>query len=77
MSKPIFIVRFPDTAEQKHLSEAAESLNKMGFYDDYRIIIVKDQFTGEIKFECFNAPHTEIEFIELQERIISLLNQSK
>jgi hypothetical protein len=78
MSKPIFIVRFPDTAEQKRLSEAADSLNKMGFYDDYRIIIVKDQFTsGEIKFECFNAPHTEIEFVELQERIIALLNQNK
>jgi hypothetical protein len=78
MSKPIFIVRFPDTADQSHLNRASESLNKMGFYDDYHILIVKDQFTGgEIKFECFNAPHTEIEFIELQERVISLLNHNK
>ena len=78
MSKPIFRVRFPDTAEQKHLSEAAESLNKMGFYDDYRIIIVKDQFTGGgIKFECFNAPHTEMEFLELKKRVISLLSKNE
>jgi len=50
----------------------------MGFYDDYRIIIVKDQFTGgEIKFECFNAPHTEIEFKELQNRVISLLSKNE
>lgn len=74
MSKPIFIVRFPDTAEQRHLKEAAESLGRMGVNDDYHTLVIKDQFTGgEIKFECYNAPHTEIEFKELQERIITLL----
>jgi hypothetical protein len=74
MSKPIFIVRFPDTATNKHLKDAAESLGKQGFYQDYHILIVKDQFTGgEIKFECYNAPHSEMEFKELQERILTLL----
>jgi hypothetical protein len=77
MSKPIFIIRFPDTA-QNNLNEAAESLAKLGFYDDYRILVVKDQFTGgEIKFECYNAPHTEMEFKELQERVLTLLSQNK
>jgi hypothetical protein len=42
MSKPIFIVRLPDIAQNKHLSEAAESLSKLGFYDDYRVLVVKD-----------------------------------
>ena len=75
MSKPIFIVRFPDTALNKHLSEARKSLNQIGVDDDYHCLVVKDQFTGgEIKFECYNAPHTEMEFKELQERVIALLN---
>lgn len=78
MSKPIFIVRFPDTAQNKHLNEAAQSLSQLGFYDDYRILIVKDQFTGgEIKFECYNAPHTEMEFKELQERVLTLLKHNE
>jgi hypothetical protein len=78
MSKPIFIVRFPNTAEHEHLNYAAESLNKLGFYDDYNILVMKDQFTeGEIKFECYNSPHTEMEFKELQNRVISLLSKNE
>ena len=77
MSKPIFITRFPDTATNEHLSFAAESLARQGFYEDYHCLVVKDQFTGgEIKFECYNAPHTEIEFKELQERILKIINQT-
>ena len=74
MSKPIFIVRFPDTATHEHLNKAAESLAKQGLYDNYHCLVIKDQFTGgEIKFECYNAPHTEIEFKELQQRVLTLL----
>lgn len=78
MSKPIFIARFPETADQKHLNEAAQSLGKMGLYDDYHVLIIRDQFTGgEIKFECYNAPHTEMEFKKLQERVLTLLQNNK
>jgi hypothetical protein len=78
MSKPIFIVRFPDVAEQEHLREAAESLGKMGIYEEYHVLIIKDQFTGgEIKFECYNAPHTDMEFKELQKRVLELLNKNE
>lgn len=79
MSKPIFIVRFPDTANNEHISMAAESLDKLGVRNDYHCLVIKDQFTGgEIKFECYNAPHTEMEFKELKERVITLLqNQTK
>ena len=78
MSKPIFIVRFPDTATNEHLNEAAESLARRGFYEDYHCLVVKDQFTGgEIKFECYNAPHTEMEFKELQDRILTILSKNE
>lgn len=76
MSKPIFIVRFPDTTKNQDLNFAAKSLAEQGFYENYHCLIVKDQFTGgEIKFECFNSPHTEIEFKELQERILTLMTK--
>ena len=78
MNKPIFIVRFPNVAKDEHLNFAAESLAKQGFYENYHCLIVKDQFTGgEIKFECYNAPHTEIEFKELQQRVLTLLNHNE
>lgn len=79
MSKPIFIVRFPNTAHEESLKTAARSLARNGVEDDYHVLVMKDELTGgEIKFECFNAPHTEIEFKELQERILLLLqNQNK
>jgi hypothetical protein len=78
MSKPIFILRFPEQTEVSRLNQAAESLAKHGFYEDYHCLVIKDKFTGgEIKFECYNAPHTEMEFKELQERVLTLLNQNK
>ena len=74
MSKPIFIVRFPNTAILEDLNQAAESLAKQGLYENYHCLVIRDQFTGgEIKFECYNAPHTEMEFKILQERVLTLL----
>ena len=73
--KPIFIIRFPFNANKEELNTGAEHLHRMGVGDDYHIIVTKDKHTGgEIKFECYNTPHTEIEFIELKKRIISLLD---
>ena len=74
--KPIFIIRYPERAKVEDLRNASESLARMGIYEDYHTLVIKDQFTdGEIKFECYNAPQTEIEFIELKNRIISLLDK--
>ena len=78
MSKPIFIVRFPHSTKDEDLNFAAESMTRQGFYENYNCLIVKDRFTdGEIKFECFNSPHTEIEFKELQERVLTLLKHNQ
>jgi len=78
MCKPIFIIRFPNDVENERLNSAAESLAKQGLYEEYHCLVVKDQFrVGEIKFECYNAPHTEMEFKELQNRVISLLSQNQ
>jgi hypothetical protein len=77
MSKPIFIVRFPKHKDVLDLQNAAEHLGRNGIYHDYHVLVIKDEFTGgEIKFECFNAPHTEMEFKELQNRVLTLLKQN-
>ena len=74
MSKPIFIVRFPKSATSEYLNFAAGELARQGFYQDYHCLIIKDHLNeGEIKFECYNAPHTEMEFKELQQRVLTLL----
>lgn len=77
MIKPIFIVRFPNTTHQESLTAAAKSLARNGVENDYHVLVMKDEFTGgEIKFECYNAPHTDIEFNELKERIFYLLKNN-
>lgn len=75
MSKPIFIVRFPESTATQQLEAAREHL-KIEF-DDYHCLVIRDDLTGgDIKFECYNAPHTEMEFKELQERILTLLQDN-
>jgi hypothetical protein len=74
MSKPILVVRFPNNIENERVQLGAERLHRNGVGNDYHILVIKDEFTGgDIKFECFNAPHTEIEFEELQNKVLALM----
>lgn len=74
MNKPIFIVRFPKNTEIQKMQTAAENMQIMGVNEDYHVLIVRDEFTGgEMKFECFNAPHTDIEFEELKEKVFKII----
>jgi len=78
MSKPIFIIRLPKSEYNSY--ETIESVSKYikthPIDKDYHVLIIVDEFTGNnsIKFECYNAPHTEIEFEELKSKILQLLN---
>lgn len=75
MSKPIFIVRLPiPLYTPASVEQIAERINKQSIAEDYHILVIADEFTGgETKFECYNAPHTEMEFEELQRRVLELL----
>lgn len=76
MSKPIFIVRLPHFATNDELENVRLALDKKLI--DYHSLIIRDnEINNGIKFECFNAPHTENEFIELQEMVIALLKHNK
>ena len=74
MSKPILVIKFPEFAEFEQLEAAQKLIDKRGIGEDYHVFIVKD-LIETISFECFNAPHTEIEFEELKERILNILNK--
>jgi len=78
MSKPIFIIRLPKSEYDSY--EAVESvtrhLKSHPIDKDYHVLIVTDKFTdnNNIKFECYNSPHTEIEFEELRDKLLQLSN---
>ena len=74
MSKPILIVKFPHDAAFQDLEAASTLMTNKGIELDYHILIIHDFSNNEgIKFECFNAPHTDIEFNELKDRVLSLI----
>lgn len=74
MSKPIFIMRFPYNIvmSEEHFLKNYEAISKR--LDDYHVLAMKDSFVQEVTFECFNAPHTEMEFQELKKRVLDILN---
>lgn len=75
MSKPIFIVRLPRSEyNQDKVERISYQLKSSSIAEDYHILVMADAFTGgQTKFECFNAPHTEMEFEELKRRVLELL----
>lgn len=75
MSKPIFIVRLPIPRYTPQIAEEiSHRFSKNAIAEDYHILVFADEFTGgETKFECYNAPHTEMEFEELKRRVLELL----
>jgi hypothetical protein len=74
MSKPIFIIRIPQVESEQNREYVIEQTMKVAKkLDDYHVLPVIDSYTSEIKFECFNAPHTEMEFEELKRRVLELM----
>ena len=72
MAKPILVIRFPyDEIFIKEMDNINKKLERK--IDDYHILPVIDNYTKQIKFECFNSPHTEIEFEELKQRVLELI----
>lgn len=72
MSKPIFIIRFPymemdDEQFMRNYKAIGNQLN------DYHVLALKDSFVQNVTFECFNAPHTEMEFEELKRHVLELM----
>jgi len=74
MSKPIFVIRIPQVkAEQDRIHIMTQVMDVTKELRDYHVLPIIDSYTSEIKFECFNAPHTEMEFEELKRRVLELM----
>ena len=75
MSKPIFIVRLPEKTYEIDIIEGIQQrFNASDITNDYHVLVMADNYTGgETKFECYNAPHTDMEFEELRRRVLELI----
>jgi len=73
MSKPIFIVRFPYIKDldreqfERYYKQIGEQLS------DYHVLSLIDSLAERVEFECYNAPHTEIEFEELKKIVLEII----
>ena len=73
MAKPIFIVRLPCTFPHNDADVVKEAVvHNLG--DEYKVLVLIDmKRKGEIKFECCNSNHNEIEWQVLEERVDGIL----
>jgi hypothetical protein len=76
MAKPIFIVRLPSTFPYEGIERAKEAI-RLNLGDEYKVLVLMDmKRKGEIKFECYNADHNEVEWNILEERVNAILKQN-
>jgi hypothetical protein len=74
MSKPIFIIKFPhlDDITKQSFELYYKQISKQ--LHDYHVLAIVESGIDSVQFECYNAPHTEIEFEELKQQVLKSLN---
>jgi sialic acid synthase SpsE len=70
VSKPIFIIRFPfiSNHDKSKFEAYYEHVSKQ--LHDYHVLSLIDNSVNKVEFECYNSPHTEIEFEELKQTVL-------
>ena len=77
MSKPIFIIRFPYISDldkerfERHYEQIGKQLS------DYHVLSLIDGKSERVEFECYNSPHTDIEFEDLKKMVLDIVKLSK
>ena len=76
MAKPIFIVRLPSNAPHEMANNVKEKMGR-ALGDEYNVLVLIDmgRKSKEIKFECYNADYSDMEWFELEERADAILKQ--
>jgi hypothetical protein len=76
MAKPIFIVRLPSSAPFEMANDIKEKTGR-NLGDEYHVLVLIDMKRRghEIKFECYNADYSDIEWLDLKERVNGILKQ--
>jgi hypothetical protein len=75
--KPIFLIRFPHSPEQK--------ANYLSYYEmlieqlpDYNVLVLMESGIDRVEFECYNALNsTEKDIEELKAMALKILNQNE
>lgn len=77
MSKPIFIIRFPyiSDLDKERFEQHYEQIGKQ--LSDYHVLSLIDGKSERVEFECYNSPHTDIEFEEIKKMVLEKLKVSQ
>ena len=78
MAKPIFIVRLPANAPFEMANNVKEKTGR-NLGDEYNVLVLIDMArkSKEIKFECYNADYSDMEWLKLEERVNAILKQKQ
>lgn len=77
MSKPIFIIRIPISADSEAVSAQMDMLEKK-LMKDYYLILVRDSSVDKVEFECYNVDNAAFNDIEeIKQMILKQLNNEK
>jgi hypothetical protein len=73
MSKPILVIRFPyiNDLDLEQFEHYYKQIGKQ--LPDYNVLSLIDSTVDRVEFECYNAPHTEIEFEELKKKVLEII----
>jgi hypothetical protein len=76
MAKPIFIVRLPAQFPHDSANRVKETMGR-NLGDEYNVLVLIDMVrkSKEIKFECYNANYSDIEWTILEERMNEILRK--
>lgn len=73
MSKPILVIRFP-YIKDLDLEQFEHYYKQIGKQlPDYNVLSLIDSTVDRVEFECYNVPHTEIEFEELKKIVLEII----
>ena len=76
MAKPIFIIRLPNRRTNDEVVSIMEKISKHNSAKEYHVLVLRDELNdGDVKFECYNSPHTKKEFKALQDEVLKSIQQ--
>jgi hypothetical protein len=76
---PILIVRMPHNKTEDEVSNVFLDFQETPIVDEYNLLVLKNYTPGEteIRFECINSTHTDIEFEELKYQLLKEMESNQ
>ena len=76
---PILIVRMPHDKTEDEVSNVFLDFQESPIIDEYNLLVLKNYTPGEteIRFECINSTHTDIQFEELKYKLLKEMESNQ